>query len=323
MITGVPAVVGAWSWHAHLWLWAVLAGASLAAALLHRRLLQSSSHPQAWPRSRVLRFAGGMVLCGFCLGWPLGDLAAHWSLTALVLQRCLLVLAGAPLLLAGLPDDLIGWLTRPTPVDGLLLRVVRPPVAVIVVTALLVGSMLPALVAAQSNSVVARGLLALVVLVAGLILWLPVLGRIPGIPRPRPMIRAVYLVAQSVVPVFLSFLYILATRPLYASFSRSVDVIHLRPLNDQQVAGFVSKLSFVLVLLAVAGAVLARSPDTDDDLGPEDPLSWADVERHFERVDRRGQAMAEPDPLAPEPPGHVATGPGEGEGGTDLGPVGG
>ena len=75
------------------------------------------------------------------------------------------------------------------------------------------------------------------------------------------MIRAVYLVAQSVVPVFLSFLYILATQPLYPSFSRSVDVIHLRPLNDQQVAGFVSKLSFVLVLLSVAGVVLARAPD--------------------------------------------------------------
>ena len=86
------------------------------------------------------------------------------------------------------------------------------------------------------------------------------------------MIRAVYLVAQAVVPVFLSFLYILATQPLYPSFARSAEVVHLRPLNDQQVAGFVSKLSFVLVLLTVAGVVLARAPDTDDDLGPEDPL---------------------------------------------------
>ena len=70
--------------------------------------------------------------------------------------------------------------------------------------------MAPPLVAAQSHSVPARAVLALVVTFAGLVLWLPILGRVPGIPRPRPMIRAVYLVAQAVVPVFLSFVFILA-----------------------------------------------------------------------------------------------------------------
>jgi putative membrane protein len=319
VIGAVPAEVGAWAWHPHIVLWAVLAGTSLAAAALHRRLVRTAAHPLPWPRVRVLRFAAGMVLIGVCLGWPLGDLAAHWSLSALVLQRCLLVLAVAPLLLAGLPDDLITWCTRPAPVDALLVRVLRPPVAVVVVTVVLVGTMLPALVAAQSDSAVARGALAMVVLFAGTILWLPILGRIPGIPRPRPMIRAVYLVAQAVVPVFLSFLYILATKPLYPAFARSVDVVHLRPLNDQQVAGFLSKLSFVLVLLAVAGVVLARAPDTDDDLGPEDPMVWADVERHFERVDRHGHAMVERVPMQPpesggstdpdtDPPGDGAVG---------------
>ena len=322
MIGAIPGAAGAWTWHPHVVLWAVLAGVSLAAALAHRRLQHSSSHPQAWPRSRVLRFAGAMGLTAVCLGWPLGDLAAHWSLSALVLQRCLLVLAVAPLLLAGLPDDLIRGITRPAPVDAFLIRVLRPPVAVCTVTVLLVGPMLPVLVAAQSDSAAARGALALVVLAAGIILWLPVMGRIPGIPRPRPMIRAVYLVAQSVVPVFLSFLYILATQPLYPSFARSVEVVHLRTLNDQQVAGFISKLSFVLVLLAVAGVVLARAPDTDDDLGPEDPLSWADVQRHFERVDRHGQAMAEPDPGGAAGPGDLGAGtPGESDPGGGRGPT--
>ena len=51
-----------------------------------------------------------------------------------------------------------------------------------------------------------------------------------------------------------------------------------------------SKLSFLLTLLTTAAVELIRAPDSDDDLGPEDPLVWADVERHFERADRRGQA---------------------------------
>ena len=320
MTGGVAVADGAWSWHPHLLLWAVLAGASVAVVVGHRRLLRSAPAPLPWPLRRRWRFAGAVMVAGCTMGWPLGDLAAHWSLSALVLQRCLLVLAVAPLLLAGLPDDLMAWLTRPAPVDAILLRVLRPPVAVVTVTVVLVASMAPALVAAQAASPAARGALALVVLGAGLVLWLPVIGRIPGIPRPRPMIRAVYLVAQSVVPVFLSFLYILATQPLYPAFARSVDVVHLRPLNDQQLAGFISKLSFVLVLLAVAGAVLVRAPESDEDLGPEDPLSWADVERHFERVDRQGRTMDGVGPEAGPPPADGGTGP---DGGTGRPPEGG
>ena len=288
----VATTSGPWTFHPHPLVWTVVAITGAAVALAHRRLLRTADHPTPWPRIRVLRFVGALVVSVVALGWPLGDLAAHWSLSALVLQRCILVLGVASLALGGLPDDVIGRATRPAPVDAVLLRVLRPPVAVIVVTVVLVGSMSPGLVAAQAHSAVARGILDVAVLAAGLVLWLPVMGRIPGIPRPRPMIRAVYLVAQAVVPVFLSFIFILATRPVYPGFAHSRGVIGLRPLADQQVSGFVSKLTFLITLLSVAGVVLARAPDSDEDLGPEDPLVWADVERHFERVDRRGRAVA-------------------------------
>jgi putative membrane protein len=243
---------------------------------------------------RIARFVGALVVTVAALGWPLGDLAAHWSLSALVLQRSMLVLAVASLLLAGLPDDVLAWATRPAPLDVLLMRILWPPAAVVVVTFVLVGAMLPPLVTAQSHSVVVRDLLALTVVLAGVVLWLPILGRVPGIPRPRPMVRAVYLVAQAVVPVFLSFIFILATHPLYPTVAHSAHVIGLSPLADQQVAGFVSKLTFLLTLLTAAAVELVRAPDTDDDLGPEDPLVWADVERHFERADRRGVTAVEP-----------------------------
>src|ERR1019366_5549224 len=108
----------------------------------------------------------------------------HWSLTALVIQRLILVLAVAPILLCGLPYDVIQWLTRPAPVDRLLIRLQRPPVAIATVTVVLVGSMTTWLVQAQSSSALARGLVA-----AARLLWLPVLGRVPGIPRLRPVVQ--------------------------------------------------------------------------------------------------------------------------------------
>ncbi len=119
-------------------------------------------------------------------------------------------------------------------------------------------------------------------------LWVPVLGRIPGILRLKPVVRFGYLVVQAVVPAFLSFIYIFAVHPLYPAFARSHAAIGLRPLNDQQMAGFVSKLTMLFVLLSVGGVVLAHASTTDDELGPHDPLVWADVERQFERADRRG-----------------------------------
>jgi len=310
---GVPGSSGAWAWQPHPLLWAVLATVGAGTALLHRSIAATADRPTAWPAVRIARFVGGLVVAVVALGWPLGDLAAHWSLTALVLQRSVLVLAVAPLVLSGLPDDLLVWVSRPAPVDAILLRILRPPAAVVTVTVVLVGSMAPALVAAQSHSAVVRGILAVAVTAAGIVLWLPVLGRVPGIPRPRPMIRAVYLVAQAVVPVFLSFVFILATRPLYPTLSRPVRAVGMSPLADQQVAGFVSKLTFLLTLLTVAGVILARAPETDEDLGPEDPLVWADVERHFVRADRRVRAAPvstvmsdgprSPDDAATAPPG--------------------
>jgi cytochrome c oxidase assembly factor CtaG len=284
----VFAAVGPFAWMPHLLSWAVLVAGTVAVVLGHRRLTAANPHPMPWTRTQVIQFGGAVLAAMVALTWPLADLAAHWSLTALVLQRVILVLVVAPLLLLGLPYDVVQWTTRPAAVDAVLLRLNRPPVAIAAVTVLLIGSMTPFLVHAQSASFLARGSLASLIVAAGLILWIPVLGRIPGIPRLKPVVRFAYLVGQAVVPAFLSFIYIFSRHPLYAEFVRSHQAIGLRPLTDQQIAGFVSKLSMLLVLLSVGAVVLARASTSDDEFGGDDQLVWADVERQFERADRRG-----------------------------------
>lgn len=291
----VLAAVGPFVWHPHLLPWLGLVIGVVAVVLLHRRLSASNAHPVPWTRRQIIQFAGAAVAAAVALTWPLSDLAAHWSLTALVLQRVILVLVVAPLLLLGLPYDVVQWATRPAGVDAVLLRLQRPPVAIITVSVLLVGSMTPLFVRAQSDSPTAQGAVAVVMVLAGLILWIPVLGRIPGIPRLKPVVRFAYLVGQAVIPAFLSFIYIFSRHPLYSEFSRSHLAIGLRPLNDQQIAGFVSKLSMLLVLLTVGAVVLARASTSDDEFANEQ-LVWADVERQFERVDRQGRRRV-PDPL--------------------------
>ncbi len=272
-------------WDFHATTWAIMVMAVSLTIVGHRQLLRSGRRPIRWSRHQMGLFAGAVTTLALALTWPVADLAAHWSLTALVFQRLLLVLAVAPMLLLGLPHDLLEWATRPAIVDAALVRICRPPVAIVTVTVLLVGSMAPALVQTEASSPLVRGLLYVIVLVAGLVLWLPVLGRVPGIPRLKPIVRFGYLAAQGVVPAFLSFVLILSPRPLYGTFAGSRTAIDLRPLNDQQIAGFVSKLAMLLVLLSVGTFFLLR---TDEELSTDDPLVWADVQRQFERADRQG-----------------------------------
>ena len=297
------ATAGPYAWEPHVLVWALLAVAIALVASGHRRLMRSSRQPIPWTRRQMGQFGGACIGLVVALTWPLADLAAHWSLTALVAQRVILLLVVAPLLLLGLPYDVLQWITRPPAVDAVLTRLRRPPLAIVTVTVLVVGSMAPALVRAQSSSGLARAAEDAVIVFAGLVLWIPVLGRVPGIVRPKPVVRFGYLVAQAVTPAFLSFIYIFSRHPLYPTFARSKAAIGLRPLNDQQLAGFVSKLSLLFVLLIVGAVVLARAPMSEEDLGADEPLVWADVERQFERADRRhlkpGPDLPTPDPAQP------------------------
>ena len=270
----------------------------VAVVVAHARLARAARVPIPWTRRERWFFAGACVIGLVATAWPLADLAAHWSLTALVVQRLVLALAVAPLLLLGLPYDVIQWLTRPRVVDAVLTRVERPPVAIATVTLVLVGSMVPASVAAAASSLPVRALLDLATVAAGLVLWIPVIGRVPGIRRPKPVIRFGYLVGQAIVPAFLSVVYIFSAHALYPTFSHSKEAVGLRPLVDQQIAGFVSKLSMIFVLLGVGAVVLARAPRSEDDSDVDEPLVWADVERELERAARRearhGSGLHEP-----------------------------
>jgi len=281
---------GPYAWHLHPVAWSVLVVLAAATVLGHRALAararRAGERPAAWTAAERWRTAGAFAVAAVALTWPVADLAAHWSLTALVVQRLLLVLALPPLVLLGLPYDVLSWLTRPAPIDTLLYRVRQPALAVAIVTIGSVTVMTTGLVHLQSSSVPWRGALDAVVVAIGFVLWLPVLGRVPGILRLRPVGRFSYLIAQSVVPAFLSFVYIFARHPLYPEFAGSHLAIGLRPLNDQQIAGFVSKITMLATLITTGAVVLMRAKRDDEAEIEDEPLLWGDVERELARADR-------------------------------------
>jgi len=254
-------------------------------------------------RRQAGSFIGALLVVLGALTWPLADVAASHSLAALVLQRLLLLLAAPPLALMGLPDQAIARLTRPAALDAVIERMSRPVVAVGFVTIIAVGTLTTGAVDAQASSWAARGAFDLVLLFAGLVLWLPVLGRVPGIDRPSALGRGGYLIVQSIVPSFLAVVWIFARHPLYPAYARADGIAGLSPLVDQQIAGFAAKLGTILVLWTVAFVIINRSERREE---PEsDPLTWADVERRLERAERRARRNPGPDAQSdpPRPPG--------------------
>lgn len=218
--------------------------------------------------------------------WPLADLAAHWSLTALLAQRLLLTLAAAPLLLMAMPASLLARLTRPAIIDAALDLFTRPLVAVTTFTIVAVVTLTSPVVAAQSSSSAARAGIDALLLIGGFVLWGPVLRHIPGARRPGPLGMAVYLFVQSIVPTFPAVIFVFARHPLYPAFAHVHRAIGVSALADQQISGVAAKVATLPVLWTVAWAALTRAHSLDREGKDADILTWAEVERQLERAAR-------------------------------------
>jgi putative membrane protein len=275
-------------WHLHV-------GWYLAIALVLAAYFwaTSATERRATGRQRVTFILGAAVLL-IAVTWPVGDLAAHWSLMVLVVQRLLLTLVVPPLLVAGLPEPLLYRMTRPAVVDGVLRLAVLPVPAVAFVTVVAVGTLTTGAVTLAARSDLARVGLELLVMLSGFVLWAPVLTRLPGAPRLSALGRGGYLVVQSIVPSFLSIVWIFARRSLYPTYAHRGKLVGMSPVLDQQLAGFLAKLSTIAVLWTVAFIIMNRGnvlAGTEDDT---EPLTWPDVEREIERADRRDRRLGPP-----------------------------
>ena len=68
----------------------------------------------------------------------------------------------------------------------------------------------------------------------------------------------------------------------------------MSPVLDQQLAGFLAKLSTIAVLWTVAFTLMTRAQVTAGTDEDAEPLIWSDVEREIERAERRDQRARRP-----------------------------
>jgi cytochrome c oxidase assembly factor CtaG len=256
----------------------VLLALLVAAAVTHHLLV---------PSSRQRRLALWALLSLLVVtAWPVGDLAASVSLSVATVQRLVIMLLVAPLLLLSMPTDLLGRITRPAPIDFLARKVSKPGVAIVIVTVVGTATLISPVVDWGARSSVGRGLIILTVLCVGFLLWIPALAVLPGTHRLSPAARAGYIFASALIVTSLSFVWIFSQHPLYPGLHHQEALVHLSPLFDQQLAGFIAKLGCYIPMWWVAFVIFFHAEDKGTPI-EETPLHWADVERELLRIDRQ------------------------------------
>lgn len=236
-------------------------------------------------RRRYLGVAGFVALIGVVM-WPIGDLAASVSLTVATVQRLVIVLFVAPMLLLGMSPATLARLSRPRPLDAASQVVTRPGVAIALVTVFGTATLATPVVDWGARNDLARDVILLTVIAVGFVLWLPALGVMPGTKRLSPIARAAYVFVSALVVTSLSFVWIFARHSLYPGLAHQKALLGMTPLLDQQLAGFVSKLGCYFPMWTVAFTIFSRADDQGIPM-EDSPLHWADVERELLRVDRR------------------------------------
>jgi cytochrome c oxidase assembly factor CtaG len=257
----------AWSWAPGLllnllligWLYARGAGALGRRAAASRRLA----------RWRAAAFWSGLAVLGLALVSPLEALGTA-LFSAHMLQHMLLILAAAPLLVAGAPERVLIWALRPAdrrrvggwwprirPLRTLLALLALPAVAWALHGLALWAWHAPGLYQAALANEAVHLLEHVSLFGTALLFWWPVW---PGQGRARlePPLAALYLFTFSLQGGLLGALMTFARTPWYPAYADTTAAWGLSPLDDQQLAGLIMWIPAGLVYILAGLAILGR-----------------------------------------------------------------
>jgi len=260
-----------------------LAGAyAWAARSLGPRLAPRPEAPVS--RRQAVTFGGGVASLWLALGWPMHGLAEDYLYSAHMAQHLVLGLISAPLLVSGTP----GWMVRALFGRGFLfgaLRFVsRPLVAFLVYNVAIVLIHWPTAVQWMSDSEPIHGMLHLVMLAAGLVMWMPILSPVAEIPRLAPPANLLYLFLHSILPTVPASFLTFGKTVLYKHYESVPRLWDISAIADQQVAGLMMKIGAGFLMWGMI-AVLFFAWQAEDEPGHRpDELDFDELQLELTRM---------------------------------------
>lgn len=276
-----------WTFYPHADVWLLVAGLGGAYLAALRWLAPSSPHPSATTRQRTLFFLG---LLSLWIGadWPVHDLAERYLYSAHMVQHMLFTFVAPPLLLSGLPKWLLRQVLAPPKVMAVMGALTRPLVALLIFNALVALTHWPALVDASLRSELLHLSVHAVIFSAATLMWWPVIGPLPEMPRLSEPAKLLYLFGQSILPTVPASFLTFAEEPIYHFYETVPRVWGLSALTDQLIAGLIMKIGGGLLLWSII-AVLFFRWYAKEESGVADELTWDDFESELQVLGLRAR----------------------------------
>ena len=239
-------------WHFHP---DVVAALVLAAALYVLALSRLQPAPR-WlhpiePR-HIACFLLGLLVVYAAEGTPLHELSEHYLFSAHMVQHLLLTMVAPPLFMLGTPL----WLLRPFLASRGMLPIARvltsPIVAIAAFNGVLAFWHVPGLYESTLQDHNIHIFNHLTYIMAAVLMWWPVCGPAPELPRLSYPAQMLYLFVQSLVPAVLASIITFSEIVIYPTYAAAPRVFEIAPLVDQQMGGLIMKIVGSLILWSLA-----------------------------------------------------------------------
>ncbi|MBW3556116.1 MAG: cytochrome c oxidase assembly protein [Actinobacteria bacterium] len=271
-----------WAFQAHPDAWLIVAALAGGYVLALRRLGPRLAPGPVVSRRQAWQFGIGVLLVWGFADWPVHDISEGYLFSLHMVQHTVFSLVAPAFLLLGTPDWLLRWLVRPPAVNRVLRKLCRPIPATLLFNGVIVISHWPKWVDFTVQHEPAHFGAHFLLFSASVVMWLPVLNRLPELPVLSPPARMLYLFLQSIVPTVPASFLAFAERPMFKVYARAPRITSMSAVEDQQVAGAVMKIGGATLIWIVIVVMFFRwYQESQRDQG--DILTWEDVERELER----------------------------------------
>ncbi len=277
----------AWEWHAHPDVWALVGALAVGYWLALTRLgpsRVSRGEPVATCR-QVTCFLLGLAALWLHADYPVHDIGENFLFSVHMVQHTGFTLIAAPLLLLGLPGWLVRWLVRPRALQWAVTRLARPLPAALVFNLVMVLSHWPLVVDASLRNHELHLVVHAVIFTSALLMWFPVLNRVPGLPALSYPGRMLYLFLQSVLPTVPASFLTFGNSVMYDFYAEAPRVFPLSAIDDQQLAGALMKIYAGALIWGVIAVMFYRWYAEEQRRRPPGVLTWEHVERELRRTE--------------------------------------
>ncbi len=253
-----PARFPAWSPHPDVWLLVALIGAGYALAVTRLGPVHAPDPQHPVSRRQVVAFCLGLLTMWIASDWPVHDVAEKSLYSIHMMQHMAFTFVAAPLFLLGVPAWMARWILTPRWLFVTVRWLSRFFPAVVVYNAVLVLAHWPAVVNLTLENGLAHFFAHTIILLSGLVIWMPVFSPLPEIPRFGPVLAMFYLFLESILPTIPASFLTLGTSPLYRVYERLPHLYGLSTVSDQRIAGLEMKLGGGLLIWMAIGIVFFR-----------------------------------------------------------------